>query len=371
MTLKPPKRVIHLIAAARPNFMKVAPLYHELVKTEWATPILVHTGQHYDRNMAGDIMDQLALPTPQISLGVGSGSHAEQTGNTMIAYEKVCLKNRPDLIVVVGDVNATVACALVAAKMQIPLAHLEAGLRSFDRTMPEEINRIVTDRLSDILWIPSEDARENLLREGVSEEKIEFVGNIMIDSLLMLKPAIENVKMAEQLELQQKKYGVVTIHRPSNVDEREILGTLVDAMIRLSQNVPLVFPLHPRTRKQLEGFGLFEKLKTCEGVTLLNPLPYIEFMSLVGQTAFVVTDSGGIQEETTYLGIPCVTLRENTERPITVSLGTNRLCSANVAASMSISASMEMARGAKIPPLWDGETAQRVTQSVCKFFKSC
>ncbi|MDW8257964.1 MAG: UDP-N-acetylglucosamine 2-epimerase (non-hydrolyzing), partial [Gammaproteobacteria bacterium] len=316
---------IHLIAAARPNFMKIAPLYHALARESWCEARIVHTGQHYDANMSDAFFRDLRLPEPHVHLGVGSGSHAEQTGGVMIAYEKVALAEKPDWIVVVGDVNSTAACALVGAKLWIKVAHLEAGLRSRDRRMPEEINRVVTDAIADLLWTPSPDADANLRAEGVPPERIECIGNIMIDSYEMMRPAIEADTTRRSLGLEGRRYAVVTLHRPSNVDAPEPLGALVEQLSKASRILDLVFPVHPRTRKMLTQFGLLERLQANGNVRLLEPLGYVPFMNLVTGAAAAITDSGGIQEETTYLGIPCLTLRENTERPITVTEGTNRL----------------------------------------------
>jgi len=357
-----PKR-IHLIMAARANFMKVAPLYHALKKETWAEPILVHTGQHYDANMSDSILNDLELPAPHHHLGVGSGSHAEQTGRTMIEYEKVCLADNPDLVVVVGDVNATVACALVATKCGRTLAHLEAGLRSFDRTMPEEINRIVTDSISDILWTPSPDADENLIREGIDPKKIHRVGNIMIDSLVMLRPKFERIDVKDAFGVEPGTYGVVTIHRPSNTDDPAKLSELMRHLIDASEIVPLVFPLHPRTRKALEKVGLLNELERRLTIKLLEPLSYLSFMALLSKSKVAITDSGGIQEETTYLGIPCLTLRKNTERPITVTEGTNRLVGGSDLFTV-IHRILRAAGESKVTPaLWDGSTASRLVES--------
>src|SRR5579864_7550376 len=297
--------------------MKVAPLYHALAGASWCSPRIVHTGQHYDANMSDAFFRDLRLPEPAHHLEVGSGTHAEQLGRTMIAYEAVCTAARPDAIVVVGDVNATAACALVGAKLWIPVVHLEAGLRSRDRRMPEEINRLVTDVISDLLWTPSRDADANLIAEGIPPEKIECVGNIMIDSFEMLRPRIEANGAPARLGL-KGPYAVVTLHRPSNVDAPETLAALVQALIDLSQELTVLFAVHPRTRRRLEEFALDGRLST-PAIRLTDPLGYIEFMSLVMGCTIAITDSGGVQEETTYLGIPCATLRENTERPITIS----------------------------------------------------
>ncbi len=349
----------HLIAAARPNFMKIAPLYHELAMQDWCRPSIVHTGQHYDANMFDAFFHDLRLPKPHFHLNVGSGSHAEQTGGVMIAYEKIAIAERPDCIIVVGDVNSTAACAMVGAKLRIPVIHLEAGLRSGDRRMPEEINRLVTDAISDVLWIPSPDARENLIREGVAQGKIDFVGNIMIDSYEMLREAIVANDTREKFGLAGRPYAVVTLHRPSNVDNPEILGRLVAQLLAVSQEIDLVFAVHPRTRKRLEEFELLELLQSCKQVKLTEPLGYIQFMNVVRTAAAVVTDSGGVQEESTYLGIPCLTLRENTERPITINEGTNRLVAADdllVVLRTAISGRWETG---KRPQYWDGRTAVR------------
>ncbi len=338
--------------------MKIAPLYHALSREDWCRTRIVHTGQHYDPNMSEAFFRDLELPDPHLHLGIGSGSHAEQLGGVMTAYERALADARPDWIIVVGDVNSTAACSLVGAKLWIPVIHLEAGLRSRDRRMPEEINRLVTDAIADVLWTPSPDADENLLAEGVPASKIDRVGNIMIDSYELMRPRIEQAGTRAAMGLDGARYGVVTLHRPSNVDDAATLADLVDGLRRVAQRLPLVFPLHPRTRKKLAEFGLAERL--ADGaVRLCNPLSYIEFMNLVSKCSLAITDSGGVQEETTYLGIPCMTLRENTERPITVTQGTNRLVKASdLEGAADDALSGGWTTGTK-PALWDGQTAAR------------
>jgi len=366
-----------------------------LKKEKWANPRIVHTGQHYDLNMSDVFFQDLGLPEPDIHLGVGSGTHAEQTGQVMIAYEKILSQHRPDLVVVVGDVNSTMACTIAASKISYlanttnptnsinpidptnpsnsnistnsnrpVVAHLEAGLRSFDRTMPEEINRLVTDSLADILWTPSPDGDENLIREGVAKEKIERVGNIMIDSLEMMRGSIERLSVHKDYNLEKAKYGLVTLHRPSNVDEPDALAELCEILRTISEKLPLIFPIHPRTRKNLERFELIQKIDATPTIILTDPLNYISFMNLVFNCQVSITDSGGIQEETTYLGIPCLTLRPNTERPVTISQGTNRLCKVdNLEANVDSILKNRCGIGS-VPDLWDGRTAERVVQSI-------
>jgi UDP-N-acetylglucosamine 2-epimerase (non-hydrolysing) len=355
---------VHLIAAARPNFMKVAPLYHALKAADWANPMLVHTGQHYDHNMSDAILSDLGVPKPDFHLGVGSGSHAEQTGGVMIAYEKVCMEHRPDWIVVVGDVNSTAACAMVGAKLWIPVAHLEAGLRSRDRLMPEEINRLVTDAIADVLWTPSVDANENLMAEGVPADKIDMIGNIMIDSFEMLRDKIFAAGTHEELELEKGNYALVTLHRPSNVDSEETLSPIIDELMSVATELPVVFVAHPRTINGLEKFGLKEKLTATENFHVLDPLPYVQFMNVVTASRLVITDSGGLQEETSYLGIPCLTLRDTTERPITVTSGTNKLVDVKtLGENLRDVLSGNWPAGEKLP-LWDGNTAGRAVDSL-------
>jgi len=369
------KKTIHLIAAARPNFMKIAPLYHELAKKEWADPVIVHTGQHYDINMSDAFFQDLRLPDPHIHLGAGTGSHAEQTGKLMIAYEKNLLETKPDMVVVVGDVNSTIACTMAAVKLQYPepntnglnrpvVAHLEAGLRSFDRSMPEEVNRLATDALADLLWTPSPDGNEHLRNEGVAEEKVARVGNIMIDSLEMMREKIESLNVCSEVGTTQGSYAVVTLHRPANVDNHQNLEQLCALLVRVSRKLPIIFPVHPRTRKNLESANLLTMLEQEPNIFLLEPQSYVRFMNLVFNCRLVITDSGGIQEETTYLGIPCLTLRPNTERPITINEGTNRLCDlGNVEDYLEETLSAD-AQDKQPPEFWDGKTAARISEQI-------
>lgn len=357
-------RKIMCVVGARPNFMKMAPLMAAF--RDRADPfetVLVHTGQHYDAAMSDVFFSQLGMPEPDIQLGIGPGSQASQTGRMMVAIEPIVGDLRPDLVVVVGDVNSTLAATLVAAKAGVPVAHVEAGLRSFDRRMPEEINRIATDALATYLFATEEDGVANLRREGVGDDRIFLVGNVMIDTLTALLPRIHERRMAAEMGLKPGGYGVVTLHRPSNVDDEGMLDRWVSALERIGSNLPLVFPAHPRTAARLAGAGLDRRLAQS-GVRVIEPLPYVEFVSLVADSSLVLTDSGGIQEETTVLGIPCLTLRDSTERPVTVKLGTNSLVGADPEAALR--AVEEALSGPPasytVPPLWDGKAAQRIAQ---------
>ncbi len=356
--------IVHLIAAARPNFMKVAPVYHALKAEPWCQLRIIHTGQHYDANMSSAFFDDLAMPAPNHHLGVGSGSHAEQTAAVMVAHEKLCVAERPAWVIVVGDVNSTLACALNAAKLCIPVAHLEAGLRSGDRTMPEEINRIVTDAVADLLWTPSPDADENLRAEGVPAERIERVGNVMIDAYEMQRPRIEAAAARTGFGLDRRGYAVATFHRPANVDDKDTLQLIVEQLAATARRLPVVFPVHPRTRARIDGFGLAPLVEAAPGLLTTGPLGYIQFLSLVSEARLIITDSGGVQEETTYLQIPCLTVRTTTERPITITEGTNRLCQpADLGRLIDQVLAGAWPNGSR-PELWDGHAAGRVAASL-------
>ncbi len=355
---------IHLIAAARPNFMKIAPLYHELKLYPQYDIKIVHTGQHYDANMSDKFFEDLQLPKPHMHLGIGGGSHAVNVGHTMIAYEEVCTKEKPDLVIVVGDVNATMACSITAKKLGIKVAHLEAGIRSFDMTMPEEINRKVTDSIVDFYWTPSIEANENLVKEGIDNTKIKLVGNIMIDSFEMMKEDIKIQGTYKQYDLEPYNYSIATFHRPSNVDSIESLQELLKQLGMVSETLKVVIPLHPRTRANLTKYNLLEELESNNNIIILEPLGYKDFMNLVLHAKLVLTDSGGVQEETTYLGIPCLTFRDNTERPVTVWEGTNTLCKvSDMKKYVRVILENKYKEGV-IPLLWDGNTAKRIRQLI-------
>lgn len=354
---------ILLIAGARPNFMKVAPIFAEMKRrTAEFEPKIVHTGQHYDASMSDAFFDDLGMPKPDIHLGVGSASHAVQTAKIMTAFEPVILTEKPDWVVVVGDVNSTIACALVCAKLGVKVAHVEAGLRSRDRSMPEEINRILTDSISDLLFTTSQDADANLKHEGIPAEKIRFVGNVMIDSLLEHLKLAEKSNVRKDLGVVNKDYAVLTLHRPSNVDDEQTFSVILDALLAISEKLPIVFPAHPRTKAKIEEFGLAETI-TNSDIRLIEPLGYLDFMRLYSGARLILTDSGGLQEETTVLGIPCLTLRNNTERPITIEMGTNVLVGTDperIKLAADESLSKDQSSNTKIPPLWDGKAAVRI-----------
>ncbi len=344
------------IVGARPNFMKIAPIVEEMSKTTDLQGVLVHTGQHYDEGMSDVFFRELGIPVPDVHLGVGSGSHAEQTARIMVEFEKVCLKEQPDLVLVVGDVNSTMACTIVAAKLRIPVAHVEAGLRSFDRTMPEEINRLVTDALASLLFTTSKDADENLKHEGVDPIKIFFVGNVMIDTLLKHRAKAAMLKLEKP-----QQYALVTLHRPSNVDDPNVLRGIVEALDEISRTMPVLFPIHPRTAKRIQDFGL-----SLKNLRTMDPLGYLEFLNLESSAAVVLTDSGGAQEETTILGVPCLTLRHNTERPVTIAQGTNILVGPDK--KRILEAFRRIVNGdfrpAGPPEYWDGHAAERIIRVI-------
>jgi UDP-N-acetylglucosamine 2-epimerase (non-hydrolysing) len=340
------------IVGARPNFMKIAPIVEEMRKAPALNGVLVHTGQHYDEGMSDVFFRDLGIPVPDVHLGVGSGSHAEQTARIMVEFEKVCLREKPGLVLVVGDVNSTMACTIVAAKLLIPVAHVEAGLRSFDRTMPEEINRLVTDALASLLFTTSRDADENLQREGVDASKIFFVGNVMIDTLL------KHRQKAAGLQIEKpKQYALVTLHRPSNVDDPKVLGPILEALQEISKSIPVLFPIHPRTAKRVQDFGL-----SMNGIRAMDPLGYLEFLNLESTATVVLTDSGGLQEETTILRVPCLTLRNNTERPVTIDHGTNIMVGPDK--TRILEAFHRIMNGdwqpSGPPEFWDGHAAERI-----------
>ncbi|MFA4947644.1 MAG: UDP-N-acetylglucosamine 2-epimerase (non-hydrolyzing) [Candidatus Krumholzibacteriia bacterium] len=349
-----------IIVGARPNFMKAAPLIREFKRRRRFDWVLVHTGQHYDENMSRVFFEDLELPEPDIHLGVGSGSHAEQTARIMIAFESIVARERPDLVIVVGDVNSTLACSLVGAKALVPVAHVESGLRSFDLAMPEEINRMVTDVLSRFCFTTSPEAETNLLREGVKPDRIFFVGNIMIDSLLFYLAKAERSRILDELGAAPGEYVLVTLHRPSNVDESGVFAGIMQALAGLARSIPVIFPVHPRTRKTIESAR--GAIEIPEGLKLIEPLGYLDFIKAMRHARIVVTDSGGIQEETTVLGVPCITVRENTERPITVEIGTNVLVGTDPGKIRDEAARILAgpARAHRVPPLWDGKTAERI-----------
>ena len=357
------------VVGARPNFIKIAPLIREMRKYQDITSILVHTGQHYDVRMAGQFFEDLQIPAPDVSLEVGSGSHAFQTAEVMKRIEPVLIETRPDVVVVVGDVNSTLAAALTAVKLHIAVAHVEAGLRSFDRSMPEEINRLATDVISDYLFVTEESGMQNLRRERIDEGKIFFVGNVMIDSLEASRRIWERSSIHTQLGLTKGHYGIVTLHRPATVDNPNVLRGLIEALGEVATQLPLIFPVHPRTRKNLSEmtqlmyplwFG--EGQVPSRGLCCLEPIGYLDFMALVSNARIVLTDSGGLQEETTVLGVPCLTLRDNTERPVTITHGTNQLVGTSPAKIVEAGRGILASQPARpsTPPLWDGNAAERI-----------
>ncbi|MCP4148717.1 MAG: UDP-N-acetylglucosamine 2-epimerase (non-hydrolyzing) [bacterium] len=362
------KKIISVVGA-RPNFMKVAPLHKAFRRySDRITHLICHTGQHYDKKMSKVFFEDLELPHPDFYLGVGSGSHAQQTAKVMVEFEKILLKEQPDLVLVVGDVNSTIACSLTAIKLHISVGHVEAGLRSFDRKMPEEINRLLTDQIADYLFVTEKSGLENLANEGAPKKKVFFVGNVMIDSLANYLPKIKQSGILQNLgrKIEPSKYTLATFHRPSNVDSNEFLTPLIDFLNDISgkegTGSPVIFPVHPRTLKNMEKFGLKEKIG--KNIVLIEPLGYIDFQALVKQAGLIVTDSGGIQEESTYLGVQCITVRDSTERPVTVDIGTNHLAGTdlNKAKSMALDILKGQLKDGQIPELWDGKAAERITE---------
>ena len=356
------------VVGARPNFMKMAPIIEEMRRfPDDFQYLLVHTGQHYDEKMSNTFFKELGMPSPDIDLKVGSGSHAEQTGNIMIKFEKICVKEKPDLVIVVGDVNSTMACTITAKKLGIRVAHVEAGLRSRDMTMPEEINRLCTDVLCDYLFTTDHFANENLIAEGISKEKIFFVGNVMIDNLLKFKKITESLNTLNDYGLKSGEYATLTLHRPSNVDSKTTLIGILEALKEISKHIPIVFPIHPRTRKMVEKYGLshfFSENREIQGIWITEPLGYLDFLHLNTYAKMVLTDSGGIQEETTILGVPCITLRENTERPITCVLGTNIVVGSDKEEILSAAKNIlegEVPNG-QFPEKWDGKASKRIVE---------
>ncbi len=353
-------RVVHVVGA-RPNFMKIAPLMRAFGAVPALESILLHTGQHYDERMSRTFFDELGIPEPDVNLEVAGGSHAVQTARILERFEAFLLERTPGLVVVVGDVNSTAACSLAAAKLSIPVAHVEAGLRSFDRTMPEEINRVVTDALSELLFVSEPSGVENLAREGIAGDRVHLVGNVMIDTLLQHRERAAASTVLADLRLRERGYAVLTLHRPANVDEPERLVAILGPILEVAETMPVVFPVHPRTRATIEGAGL----KLPNGLRLVEPMGYLDFLRVMSDARLALTDSGGVQEETTVLGVPCVTLRDNTERPVTITHGTNRLGGTSpetIRAAIGEALAAPPRHG--VPPLWDGRAAERIAEVV-------
>jgi len=357
------------VCGARPNFMKIAPVIRALKARGAFRILLVHTGQHYDENMSALFFDQLHIPRPDINLEVGSASHAAQTAEIMKRFEPVVLDFQPHYVMVVGDVNSTLACGLTAVKLGVKLAHVEAGLRSFDRTMPEEINRLLTDAISDLLFVTEPSGIDNLKKEGIDAAKVHFVGNVMIDTLLAHREKARASDILRRLNLQPRTFGVITLHRPPNVDDPHNLAAIVKAFDEIQKEIKLVFPAHPRTRKNLQKTGLTERLESMKNLLLIEPVGYLDFLCLMSNAALVMTDSGGIQEETTILGVPCMTLRKNTERPVTITHGTNRLVPLTTEGILRVFAEIKktgfLSKPAQ-PQLWDGRAAQRIADILAR-----
>lgn len=355
---------IACVVGARPNFMKIAPLLEAMAEYPNLDPILVHTGQHYDYEMSQIFFEELEIPKPDVYMGVGSGSHAVQTAKIMMAFEEVVIEHKSDVVLVVGDVNSTLACAIVGSKLCIPVAHVEAGIRSLDRAMPEEINRILTDVISDYLFTRTGEADENLRKEGIPDEKIFLVGDITIDTLLKYKDQASSNEILDELGLDRESYVLMTLHRPSNVDDKANFVDILNALEKIQQRIKLVFPMHPRTKARIEGFGLSDAISDMENLMVIEPLGYLSFMGLMVNSKFVLTDSGGMQTETTVLNIPCLTMRENTERQETAREGTNILVGSDT--QLIIQESMKILDGngkaGSYPDIWDGQTAQRIAR---------
>ena len=357
---------IACVVGARPNFMKIAPILEGMEKYSNLVPLLVHTGQHYDYKMSQIFFEDLDIPEPDVYLGVGSGSHAVQTGKIMMAFEEVIIEHKPDLILVVGDVNSTLACTLVGAKLCIPVAHVEAGIRSFDRTMPEEINRILTDAVSDYLFTPTEDADQNLKKEGIPDEKIFLVGDVMIDTLLKYRERASSEELLDDLRLEKNSYALMTLHRPFNVDVKINFVNILNALAEIQRRIRIIFPMHPRTKAKVEEFGLSDVISSMADLVIVEPLGYLKFMGLMVNARFVLTDSGGMQTETTVLNIPCLTMRENTERPESIRQGTNALVGNNT--QLIIEESMKILDGrgktGTYSEIWDGHAAERIVRTI-------
>jgi len=355
------------VCGARPNFMKIAPLMRVFAQNGNFETLLVHTGQHYDENMSKLFFEELGIPKPDINLEVGSGSHAVQSAEIMKRFEPVVQDYKPDYVLVVGDVNSTIACGLVAVKLGVRLIHVEAGLRSFDRNMPEEINRILTDSISDLLFVTEQSGIENLHKEGVNSGKVHFVGNVMIDTLLANQERARESDIMNRLGLEPKTYTVITLHRPSNVDNEKTLGEILSAFEVIQKDLKLIFPVHPRTRENMMCHGLADKLQSMENLIMIDPVGYLDFLCLMSQAALVLSDSGGIQEETTILGVPCMTLRENTERPVTITEGTNRLVhvtTEDILRHYNDIKSSDSQIDSRIPKFWDGKAAERIAEII-------
>jgi UDP-N-acetylglucosamine 2-epimerase (non-hydrolysing) len=350
--------------------MKIAPLVRELGKHSGVEFILVHTGQHYDDVMSKLFFEDLGLPEPDTWLGVGSGSHAQQTARIMAGFEEVVAKEKPDLVIVVGDVNSTIACALVAVKLGVKVAHVEAGLRSFDRSMPEEVNRVLTDQISDLLFVTEQSGIDNLRKEGIPDSRIHFVGNLMVDTLVSRRDKAEQSNILAELGVEGGKYALLTLHRPSNVDDKHSLESIISVLEKIQEDIKVVFPIHPRTKKMMSQHGLTERLESLDGIIMSEPLGYLDFLKLMAHAKFVLTDSGGIQEETTVLGVPCLTLRENTERPVTVEEGTNVVVGSDRTKILQAVDGILAGHGKKgrIPKLWDGRAAERIVKLLLEYF---